>query len=160
MGIQGLYKTEKSWSGFHDALKIYGPPKLCTVMQQNDQFSAFRGAQRNDLQLHLILVLYGLVNKLFSIFKVSAKLQTIERDLERQQGALLLLPISQWHTAISLVQYFVIFLKFFFIFSSLFTRLSSIKGTHTQISEILEFRTQPCSKKYVLRRKDKFVNNL
>ena len=25
----GLYKTEKSWSGFHDALKIYGAPKLC-----------------------------------------------------------------------------------------------------------------------------------
>ena len=33
MGIQGLYKTEKSWGGFHDALKIYGAPKLCSVMQ-------------------------------------------------------------------------------------------------------------------------------
>ena len=33
MGIQGLYKTEKRWVDFHDALKIYGAPKLCTVMQ-------------------------------------------------------------------------------------------------------------------------------
>ena len=32
MGIQGLYKSEKSWGGFHDALKIYGAPKLGTVM--------------------------------------------------------------------------------------------------------------------------------
>ena len=33
MGIYGLYKTEKSWGDIHDALKIYGAPKLCTVMQ-------------------------------------------------------------------------------------------------------------------------------
>ena len=47
--------------------------------------------------------------------------KSIERDLEPQQGALLLLPISQWHTAISLVQYFVIFLNFFFhIFFSIY----------------------------------------
>ena len=41
MGIQGLYKTKKSWSG--DALKIYGAPKLCTGMQKITSFQPSEG---------------------------------------------------------------------------------------------------------------------
>ena len=49
-----LSKSFLSHICYHDELKNYGAPKICTLMQWNDQFSDLEGGRRNHLWLHLV----------------------------------------------------------------------------------------------------------
>ena len=49
---------DKKNVGYHDGLKIYGAPNLCTVSSKMTSFPPSEGVSKSP-SLHLILVLYG-----------------------------------------------------------------------------------------------------